>query len=202
MNAVIYARYSSSSQRDASIDEQIQVCEQYAQKYGYDIIEKYCDRALSGRTSDRPALNQMFKDSAHHRFEVVLVYSVDRLGRELYDMLDGIRRLQKNGITLCSATEPFGNTAAGRLSLHIMMSYAQYYSEELGDKIKRGMAYNASRCIYNGGGVPLGYRIGADRHFEIDPDTAPIVQLIFQMYANGKTVTEITAPKEISVLRE
>ncbi len=192
MNAVIYARYSSSSQRDASIDEQIQVCEQYAQKYGYDIIEKYCDRALSGRTSDRPALNQMFKDSAHHRFEVVLVYSVDRLGRELYDMLDGIRRLQKNGITLCSATEPFGNTAAGRLSLHIMMSYAQYYSEELGDKIKRGMAYNASRCIYNGGGVPLGYRIGADRHFEIDPDTAPIVQLIFQMYANGKTVTEIT----------
>ena len=80
MNAVIYARYSSSSQRDASIDEQIQVCEQYAQKYGYDIIEKYCDRALSGRTSDRPALNQMFKDSAHHRFEVVLVYSVDRLG--------------------------------------------------------------------------------------------------------------------------
>lgn len=61
MNAVIYARYSSSSQRDASIDEQILACEKYAQKYGYDIIEKYCDRALSGRTSDRPALNRMLK---------------------------------------------------------------------------------------------------------------------------------------------
>lgn len=73
-----------------------------------------------------------------------------------------------------------------------MMSYAQYYSDELSAKIRRGMDYNAEKCLYNGGGVPLGYQIGKDKRFEINPNTAPIVKSIFEMYANGKTVTEIT----------
>ena len=91
-----------------------------------------------------------------------------------------------------SATEHFTDDASGRFFRNIMMSYAQYYSDELSTKIRRGMDYNAEKCLYNGGGVPLGYQIGKDKRFEINPNTAPIVKSIFEMYANGKTVTEIT----------
>lgn len=192
MNAVIYARFSSSSQREASIDEQVQVCREYSQKHECHIVDVYSDSAISGKTDDRPALRKLLADSTKKKFSIVVVYSIDRFGRDLVQTLLNEKRLNENGVTLLSATENFTNDPSGRFFRNIMMSYAQFYSDELSAKIRRGMDYNAERFMYNGGGIPLGYRINSERHFEIDPDTAPAVQMIFQMYADGSTVSEIT----------
>lgn len=73
-----------------------------------------------------------------------------------------------------------------------MMAQSQYYSEELTEKIRRGMDFNAANGLSTGGGVALGYKIGKDKRFEVDPNTAPVVRKIYEMYAGGKTVTEIT----------
>lgn len=191
MNAVIYARYSSSSQREASIEEQIKVCTEYANKNEYHIVRTYNDNALTGKTDRRPALQQLLRDCSKGQFSIVLVYSIDRFGRNLTQTLQNEEKLNENGVILYSATEQFTNDPAGRFFRNLMMSHAQYYSEEMAEKIKRGMDYNAERCLCTGGNIALGYIVDETKHFQIDPDTAPIVQKIFEMYASGKTVTEI-----------
>ena len=192
MNVVIYARFSSSSQREASIEEQVKICREYAKRNKHAIIKVYSDSAISGKTDDRPQLQKLLADSSRLMFQGVLVYSIDRFGRDLAQTLLNEKRLNDNGVVLLSVTENFTDDASGRFFRNLMMAHAQYYSDELSTKIRRGMDYNAERCLFNGGGVPLGYKINKEKRFEVDPDTAPIVKLIFEMYADGKTVTEIT----------
>lgn len=192
MVAAIYARFSSNSQREASIEEQVKICREYAERNKHTIIKVYSDSAISGKTDDRPQLQKLLADSSRLMFQAVLVYSIDRFGRDLTQTLLNEKRLNDNGVILLSATEHFTDDASGRFFRNIMMSYAQFYSDELSAKIRRGMDYNAERCLFNGGGVPLDYKINKNKKFEIDPDTAPIVRLIFEMYADGNTVTEIT----------
>lgn len=193
MNVAIYARFSSSAQREASIDEQVKVCKEYAEKNDYTVVKVYSDSALTGKTDNRPQLQRLLSESSKHTFQAVLVYSIDRFGRDLVQTLLNEKKLSENNIALISATEHFSNDPSGVFFRNIMMSYAQYYSDELSVKIKRGMDYNAERCLYNGGGVPLGYKISKDKHFEIDPNTVPIVKCIYEMYADGKTITEINS---------
>ena len=195
MNVVIYARYSSSSQREASIDEQIKACTNLAERNGHVILNIYSDSAMTGKNDRRPALQKMLSDSAKRLFDAVIVYSIDRLGRNLKQLLTNIDRLEKdNGIVLLSVSEQFDNSPSGRFFRNIMMSYSQFYSDELAVKIKRGMDYNAEKCLSTGGNIALGYKTDKKtKKFEIDPDTAPIVRLVFEMYSEGKTVTEITA---------
>lgn len=191
MMAAIYARFSSSSQREASIEEQVKICREYAEKNKHTIVKVYSDCAISGKTDDRPQLQKLLADSSKLMFQAVLVYSIDRFGRNLTQTLLNEKRLNDNGVILLSATEHFTDDASGRFFRNIMMSYAQFYSDELSAKIRRGMDYNAERCLFNGGGVPLGYKINKEKKFEVDPDAASIVRLIFELYADGKTVTEI-----------
>lgn len=192
MNIVIYARYSSSGQREESIEGQVRVCEEYARQNNYIVIDTYCDRAFTGKNDERPAFKRLLADSSKKKFQAVLVYSIDRFARNLYQSVLNEIKLQKNGVILLSATENFTDDPSGRLHRNIMMSFAQYYSDELAQKIKRGMDINAEKCLCTGGNVALGYNVGADKHFQIDPETAPIVQMIYEMYADGKTVKEIT----------
>lgn len=192
MNIVIYARFSSSSQREESIEGQVHTCKQYAEQNNYTVIDTYVDRAITGKTDDRPAFKKLMADSSKKRFQAVLVYSIDRFGRNLQQSVVNECKLQKNGVVLMSATENFTDDPSGRLHRNIMMSFAQYYSDELAQKIKRGMDINAEKCLCTGGSVALGYKVDKDKHFQIDPATAPIIPIIFNMYAEGKTVTEIT----------
>lgn len=193
MNVVIYARYSSSSQREASIEEQVKICTEYAEKNNYTIYKVYKDSALTGKNDNRPALQRLLSDCPKKMFEAVIVYSIDRFGRNLRQSLENADKIeQDNGILLVSATENFTNDPSGRFFRNIMMAYAQYYSDEMAVKIKRGMDYNAEKCLCTGGNIALGFKVDDDKRFQIDPDTAPIVQRIFEMYADGKTVTEIS----------
>ena len=97
MTAVIYARYSSDSQREASIEGQLRDCKDYAEKNGITVVGTYIDRAYSAKTDDRPEFQHMIKDSAKKIFDVVLVWKLDRFARNRFDAVNYKYQLEKNG---------------------------------------------------------------------------------------------------------
>ncbi len=190
MNIVIYARFSSHSQNEQSIEGQLKTCYEFANKQGYTIIDEYIDRAVSGTTDNRPQFLKMIDDSNKKHFEAVLVYQLDRFARNRYDSATYKAKLKKNGIRVLSARENITDDASGILVEGLLESMAEYYSAELSQKIRRGMDLNAEKCLCTGGGRALGFKI-IDKHFYIDEDTAPIIKEIFQKYASGQTVVQI-----------
>lgn len=100
LKAVIYARYSSEKQNEQSIEGQIHECEQFARTHDMVVVNHYIDRALSGKTDDRPSFLQMIKDSATGSFDAVLVYKTDRFARNRYDSAVYKAKLKKNGIKI------------------------------------------------------------------------------------------------------
>ncbi|MCX7843232.1 MAG: recombinase family protein [Clostridia bacterium] len=191
MRAVIYARYSSDRQTEQSIEGQLRECYSFAEANEITIIDTYIDRAISGKTDNRPAFQQMLIDSAKKQFEAVIVYRLDRFSRNRYDSAVNKQKLKKNGVKVLSAMENLNGTPESIILESMLEGMAEYYSAELSLKIKRGMRENALKCKATGGNLPLGYKVDADLHFIIDEQTAPIVIQIYKMYNEGKTVTQI-----------
>ena len=164
MTAVIYARYSSDSQREASIEGQLRDCKDYAEKNGITVVGTYIDRAYSAKTDDRPEFQHMIKDSAKKIFDVVLVWKLDRFARNRYDAVNYKHQLEKNGVHLVSAMEPISQGPEGIMVESMLIGMAEYYSAELALKVARGERENALQCEYNGGVVrwasPLARRTG------------------------------------------
>ena len=192
MNVVIYARYSSHSQTEQSIEGQLQTCYEFAKNNGHIVIGEYIDRAQSGTTDSRAEFQRMIADSDKHIFEGVLVYQLDRFARNRYDSAINKAKLKKNGVRVISARENISDDASGILVEGVLESMAEYYSAELSQKIRRGMDINAEKCLSNGSNPGLGYYVDEERRFHVDPDGAAVVREIFEMYASGKTVAEIT----------
>lgn len=190
INVVIYARYSCSGQREESIEGQLKVCHKYAEENNLTVIHEYIDKALTGRSDDRPQFQQMINDSKKREFQGVLVYMIDRFGRNMEQSVYYERQLSKNNVLLISATENFTDDAGGRLYRNIMMSYAQFYSEALAQRVMIGLRVNAEKGLMNGGLVPFGYKL-VDKKLEIDENTAPYVKRVFQMYADGQKCIDI-----------
>ena len=191
MNAVIYARYSSDNQQEESIDGQLRECKEYADQNGITVVRTYIDRALSAKTDSRPQFQQMIHDSATHTFEAVLVWKLDRFSRNRYDSAHYKRILKNNRVHVVSVTEPISNTPEGIMLESLLEGMAEYYSAELAEKVSRGHKENALKAKFNGGPVPLGYRIDSQHHYQIDPATAPVVQEAFQRYAAGESIRSI-----------
>ena len=193
MNAVIYARYSSDSQREESIEGQVRECTEYAERNGLTVLRSYIDRALSAKTADRPEFQRMIKDSAKELFEIVLVWKLDRFSRDRYDSAHYKHILKKNGVKVVSAKEHISEGPEGIILEAMLEGYAEYYSAELSQKIRRGQKENALKCKNNGGGIPLGYIVGPDGILAADPLTAPLVKEIFTSYDAGESISAITA---------
>ena len=191
LRAVIYARYSSSSQREESIEGQIRDCTAFAERNGYTLIGCYADRAVSGRTDNRPDFQRMIDDSKKKLFNTVLVWKVDRFARdrETSILYKGI--LKRNGVRVVSVMEKFSEDSIGTLMENIMEDFAQYYSDDLKDKVLRGLSVNASKCLWNGGTLPIGYIVGEDQRLKPNELTAPYVVEAFKQYDSGSTITEI-----------
>lgn len=192
MNVVIYARYSSTAQRDASIEIQLRECRKYCENSGYTVIKEYVDRAKSGTNDNRPDFQRMILDSSKKAFKYVIVYRFNRFARSRTDSVLYKTKLKQNGVRVLSVHEQISDDPAGVIFESLIEGMDEFYSLELREKVRNGMDSNGARCLSTGGNIALGYKVGADKHFEIDPETAPIVQMIFEMYAGGKTVTEIT----------
>ena len=192
MNAVIYARYSSDSQREESIEGQLRECREYAERNNMTIVGTYIDRALSAKTADRPEFQHMIKDSAKELFEIVLVWKLDRFSRDRYDSAHYKHILKKNGVKVVSAKEHISEGPEGIILEAMLEGYAEFYSAELSEKIHRGQKENALKGKNNGGGVPLGYLLDKKaQKLVIDPTTAPLVVEVFEKYADGKSVRSI-----------
>ena len=174
MNVVIYARFSSHSQTEQSIEGQLKECYAYAQRNDYMVVGEYIDRALSGTTDHRPEFQKMIADSSKKTFQGVLVYQLDRFARNRYDSATYKSKLKKNGVRVLSARENISDDASGVLMEAVLEGMAEYYSVELAQKIKRGMDINAEKCLSTGGNVALGFKI-EDKRIVIDPVTAPVV---------------------------
>ena len=112
---VIYARYSSDSQTEQSIEGQLRVCNEYAKKNNIIIIDTYIDRAVSGTTDNRIAFQKMIKDSYKKQFDVVIVYKLDRFSRNKYESVVHKKTLKDNGVKLISAMENIPDTPEGTL---------------------------------------------------------------------------------------
>lgn len=190
MNAVIYARFSSSAQREASIDQQIAVCTAFAERTGYTVIQTYSDRALTGRTDRRPQFLQMIKDARKGRFCAVIVYALDRFSRDKFDNVVHKRELRQHGVRVVSATEPISDNPSGILIESVFEGLAQYYSAELSQKIRRGYEDNAKKCLV-AGSLPYGFRRSADGHYEIREDEAEIIREIFRRVGAGESYADI-----------
>ena len=156
------------------------------------IIGEYCDKAISGKTDNRPSFQRLIKDSEKGQFAAVIMYTLDRFARNRYDSAIYKAKLKKNGVRVFYAKQPMPDTPEGIILESVLEGYAEYYSENLSRNIKRGMKENALQCIANGGaGMALGYTVGEDRRYVIEPVGAKIVQEIFQMYAGGMSATQI-----------
>lgn len=182
--AVIYARYSSSGQREESIEGQLRECHEFAKKSGLTVIGEYIDKALTGRTDKRPDFQRMLRDSEKGIFQVVICWKMDRFARNRYDSAINKYKLKKNGVRLAYAKESIPDGPEGIILESVMEGYAEYYSENLSQNVKRGF-YDSALELKTLGQRVLGLRKSPDDHFEIDPATAPLVRRIFEEYAAG-----------------
>jgi len=201
MNVVIYARYSSANQDEQSIEGQLKVCYEHAEKLGYNVLDTYIDRGVSATTDKRSEFQRMIEDSKKKHFNGVLVYALSRFFRGKLGAIYKYK-LKKNNVKVISATENITDDANGVLLESVLEGINEYFSMELSQKVKRGMGINADKCYYNGGAVPLGLKLveaerleglkpKIKRKFAIDEKTAPVIKKIFEMYNEGYLMADI-----------
>lgn len=186
--AVIYARFSCSKQREASIDDQLRVCRQWCEREGYAIVAEYCDYAISGRTDDRPQFQQMIANAGES--DIALVYMMDRFSRGEYDAPIYKRELSLKGVRLVSALEAIPDSPEGIIYEKLLEGLAACESRKTSIRVKRGMEGNALQCKTNGVRC-YGYRTGEDGHYEVVPEEAEVVREVFRRRLEGEACNSI-----------
>lgn len=193
----IYARVSTIEQAEEgySIDEQIRVLNKFCEREGYLVYDEYVDRGISGKNiSGRPAIQRLLLDAEQKKFEVVLVWKMNRLARKSLDLMNIVEKLDSKNIAFRSYTERYETeTSTGKLQFQLMAAIAEYERNNIAENVKMGMIARAKEGRWNGGQV-LGYdvvEISSDNrkrkntHLVINEREANTVQLIFQMYSSG-----------------
>ena len=193
--AALYARYSSDNQRDASIEDQLRICRERAERERWRIVDSYSDRSISGASLIRPGIQALLQDAQARRFDIVLAESLDRISRDQEDIAGVYKRLTFAGVRMVTLSE-------GDISeLHIGLkgTMGALYLKDLADKTRRGLRGRVEDGK-SGGGNSYGYRVvrrtGPDGEpergeREIDPAEAAIVRRIFADYAAGKSPRQI-----------
>ncbi|WP_259416601.1 recombinase family protein [Bacillus toyonensis] len=193
----IYARVSTIEQAEEgySVDEQIRVLNKFCEREGYLVYDEYVDRGISGKNiSGRPAIQRLLLDAEQKKFEVVLVWKMNRLARKSLDLMNIVEKLESKNIAFRSYTERYETeTSTGKLQFQLMAAIAEYERNNIAENVKMGMIARAKEGRWNGGQV-LGYdvveissdnRKRKDTHLVINEREANTVQLIFQMYSSG-----------------
>lgn len=180
-----YSRVSSEEQaaHGISIEAQCGILEGYAAMTSQQ-IKIYKDAGFSGKNTNRPALQQLLADCRSQPVSAVVVWKLDRLSRSLRDTLTIIEDIfQPRNITLVSVTESIDtSTPSGRMMLNLLASFAQLEREQDSDRVVMAHKHLARDCKYLGGHVPFGYCIDTEKHYQLDPSTAPIARRVFEMY--------------------
>lgn len=189
--AVLYARYSSDKQREASIDDQLRVCREYCESEGISVVAEYSDYALSGKTDHRPEFRRMIANAPESDY--VVVYMFDRFSRDRLDSAAYKKALRDCGVRVVSATERVEDTPEGGLHEGLMELLSEYYVKDLARKVRRGMEGNALKAMDNGYRV-YGYRTDeATRRYVIDEAEAADVREVFARRLSGESMNSIAA---------
>ena len=196
LRCAIYTRKSSEEGLDMefnSLDAQREACEAYVASQKAEgwaaIRERYDDGGFSGGSLDRPALTQLIKDIKDGLVDVVVVYKIDRLSRSLVDFTKLVDVFDRHSVTFVSVTQSFNTTSSmGRLTLNILLSFAQFEREVIGERIRDKFAASRKRGMWMGGFVPLGYDV-KDRKLIVNKAEAKTVRMIFERFVNFRSAT-------------
>lgn len=192
----IYTRKSSEEgleQEFNSLDAQREACEAYTASQKAEgwvaLRDRYDDGGFSGGTLERPALKQLLADIEAGLIDVVVVYKIDRLSRSLMDFAKLVDVFDRCGVTFVSVTQSFNTTTSmGRLTLNILLSFAQFEREVIGERIRDKFAASRKRGMWMGGFVPLGYEV-KDRKLIVNVSEAALVRHIFERFIRVGSVT-------------
>jgi DNA invertase Pin-like site-specific DNA recombinase len=194
----VYTRKSSEEGLDQdfnSLHAQREACEAFIKSQvgeGWKLISTaYDDGGLSGGNMDRPGLQKLLEDIKSKRIDVVVVYKVDRLTRSLADFAKIVEVFDASGVSFVAVTQQFNTTSSmGRLTLNILLSFAQFEREVTGERIRDKIAASKAKGMWMGGYVPLGYRL-ADRKLHVIPEEAERIKLIFERYLQEGNVRKL-----------
>lgn len=203
VRCAIYTRKSTEEGLDQaynSLDAQREACEAYVMSQageGWSILPTfYDDGGFSGGNLDRPALQTLLADIDKGLVDVVVVYKIDRLTRALADFARLVERFDKRNVSFVSVTQAFSTTTSmGRLTLNVLLSFAQFERELTTERIRDKFAASRRRGIFMGGNPPLGYD-PKDRKLVINEQEAETVRLIFNRYLELKSVGKLRADLE------
>lgn len=200
LRCAVYTRKSSEEgleQEYNSLHAQRDACEAYIKSQvgeGWACLKTaYDDGGISGGTMERPGLKQLLADIAARKIDVVVVYKVDRLTRSLWDFAKIVEVFDKHQVSFVSVTQSFNTTSSmGRLTLNILLSFAQFEREVTSERIRDKIAASKKKGMWMGGGVPLGYE-AVGRTLKISETEAETVRSIFRRYLELRSVHQLAA---------
>jgi site-specific DNA recombinase len=185
----IYTRKSTEHNLDLefnSLDAQREACEAYIKSHAHEgwrlVADHYDDGGISGASLERPALQTLLADLRAGKINTVVVYKVDRLTRSLADFAKLVELFDQYEVSFVSITQSFNTTSSmGRLTLNVLLSFAQFEREVIGERVRDKIAASKRKGIWVGGPVPLGYRV-IDKKLVVVPEEAEAVRIIFTSY--------------------
>ncbi len=185
----IYTRKSTEHNLDLefnSLDAQREACEAYVKSQAHEgwrlMLGRYDDGAFSGASLERPALQQLLGEIRASKIDIVVVYKVDRLTRSLADFAKLVELFDQHSVSFVSVTQSFNTTSSmGRLTLNVLLSFAQFEREVIGERVRDKIAASKRKGIWVGGPIPLGYRC-IDKKLVIVAEEADTIRLIFTRY--------------------
>jgi DNA invertase Pin-like site-specific DNA recombinase len=204
LRCAVYTRKSTEEgleQAFNSLDAQREACEAFIASQraeGWVLVhDRYDDGGVSGGTLDRPALKRLLADIEAGLIDVVVVYKIDRLSRSLMDFAKLVETFDTHAVTFVSVTQSFNTTTSmGRLTLNILLSFAQFEREVIGERVRDKIAASRARGMWMGGPVPLGYRV-ENRRLVVDDAGAATVRRVFEGFAELGSATRL-----LPILRE
>lgn len=192
MRAAAYCRFSSSNQREESIDAQLRAIYKYMDEHEYTPVGDYIDMALTGTNTDRPNFQRMIEDAKKGLFDVVIVHKMDRFSRNVRDTLNIESELALYGVKVISVIEQFSDTPEGQLQQIIQLGVGQYYSQNLAREVMKGLKENAFKAIHNGGIAPLGYDVDPEtKKYIINEHEASGIRIMFEKIIQGWSYREL-----------
>ena len=195
----IYTRKSTEYNLDLefnSLDAQREACEAYIKSQAHEgwrlIPDHYDDGGLSGASLHRPSLQKLLDDVKAGKIDIILVYKVDRLTRSLADFAKLVELFDQHGVSFVSITQSFNTTSSmGRLTLNVLLSFAQFEREVIGERVRDKIAASKRKGLWVGGPIPLGYA-SIDKKLVVVPTEAQTVRTIFALYLEVGSVLALT----------
>ena len=198
LRCAVYTRKSTEDgleQEFNSLDAQREACEAYVlsqSSLGWRLVpDRYDDGGISGGTMDRPALQRLLQDIREKRVDVVVVYKIDRLTRSLSDFARMVDIFDAASASFVSVTQQFNTTTSmGRLTLNVLLSFAQFEREVAAERIRDKIAASKKKGMWMGGYVPLGYDV-VDRKLIVNEAEAPQVRTMFELFARSDSTAAV-----------